>query len=41
LIGDAEHFREKRYYDFSIRDYWQFVEKASLHSPKPDEAWVM
>jgi hypothetical protein len=27
LIGDAEHFWQKRYYDFNIRDYAQFVEK--------------
>jgi len=27
LIGEAEHFWQKRYYDFNIRDYDQFVEK--------------
>ncbi len=27
LIGDAEHFWQKRYYDFNIRSYPQFVEK--------------
>ena len=27
LIGDAEHFWQKRYYDCNIRDYPQFVEK--------------
>ena len=27
LIGDAEHFWQKRYYDFNIRNYSQFVEK--------------
>jgi putative transposase len=27
LIGDAEHFWQKRYYDFNIRNYAQFVEK--------------
>jgi len=27
LIGDAEHFWQKRYYDFNIRDDAQFVEK--------------
>ncbi|MGB2627961.1 MAG: transposase, partial [Candidatus Acidiferrum sp.] len=27
LIGDADHFWQKRYYDFNIRDYPQFVEK--------------
>src|SRR6476646_2063325 len=27
LIGHAEHFWQKRYYDFNIRNYPQFVEK--------------
>jgi len=27
LIGDADHFSQKRYYDFNIRNYPQFVEK--------------
>ncbi len=27
MIGDAEHFWQKRYYDFNIRNYAQFVEK--------------
>jgi putative transposase len=27
LIGEAEHFWQKRYYDFNIRNYRQFVEK--------------
>jgi putative transposase len=27
LLGNAEHFWQKRYYDFNIRDYPQFVEK--------------
>jgi putative transposase len=27
LIGDAGHFWQKRYYDFNIRNYRQFVEK--------------
>src|SRR5712692_8366924 len=27
LIGEAEHFWQKRYYDFNIRNYPQFVEK--------------
>ena len=27
MIGDAEHFWQKRYYDFNIRNYPQFVEK--------------
>jgi putative transposase len=27
LIGDAEHFWQKRYYDFNVRNYEQFAEK--------------
>lgn len=27
LVGDADHFWQKRYYDFNIRNYRQFVEK--------------
>jgi len=27
LIGDAEHFWQKRYYDFNVRTYDQFIEK--------------
>jgi putative transposase len=27
LIGEAEHFWQKRYYDFNIRNYEQFVER--------------
>jgi putative transposase len=27
LIGAAEHFWQKRYYDFNVRNYLQFVEK--------------
>jgi|SRR5450432_407815 len=27
LIGEAEHFWQKRYYDFNIRNHQQFVEK--------------
>jgi hypothetical protein len=27
LIGDADHFWQKRYYDFNVRDHEQFVEK--------------
>jgi putative transposase len=29
LIGDAEHFWQKRYYDFNIRTYRQFVESCA------------
>jgi putative transposase len=27
LIGDADHFWQKRYYDFNVRNHAQFVEK--------------
>jgi hypothetical protein len=27
VYGDAEHFCQKRYYDFNIRNYPRFVEK--------------
>jgi putative transposase len=27
LVGNAEHFWQKRYYDFNVRNYLQFVEK--------------
>ena len=27
LIGDSDHFRQHRYYDFNIRDSSQFLEK--------------
>ncbi|HTZ94900.1 MAG TPA: transposase [Terriglobales bacterium] len=27
LIGEGEHFWQKRYYDFNVRNYPQFVEK--------------
>jgi hypothetical protein len=27
LIGEADHFWQKRYYDFNIRDHPQFMEK--------------
>jgi REP-associated tyrosine transposase len=27
LLGEAEHFWQKRYYDFNVRNYPQFVEK--------------
>src|SRR5260370_30772676 len=49
LIGDAEHFWQKRYYDFNIRNYAQFVEKlryihrnpvkAGLCEPPEDWEW--
>jgi len=35
LLNDAEHFWQKRYYDFNIRNYPQFVEKLRYihHNP--------
>ena len=27
LIGDADHFWQKRYYDFNVRNHAQFIEK--------------
>jgi putative transposase len=35
LIGEAEHFWQKRYYDFNVRNYRQFVEKLGYihHNP--------
>ncbi|HEY6763841.1 MAG TPA: hypothetical protein VI386_03645 [Candidatus Sulfotelmatobacter sp.] len=41
LIGDAEHFWQKRYYDFNIRDHPQFVDavcgEAALYSSQSGE----
>jgi putative transposase len=35
LIGEAEHFWQKRYYDFNVRNEPQFVEKLRYihHNP--------
>jgi len=41
LIGDAEHFWQKRYYDLNIRNYPQFVEKLRYIHRKSGEASVM
>jgi putative transposase len=41
LIGDAEHFWQKRYYDFNIRNYPQFVEKLRPYSSQSGEGWVV
>ena len=35
LIGDAEHFWQKRYYDFNIRTYPQFMEKLRYSHRNP------
>jgi REP element-mobilizing transposase RayT len=38
LIGDANHFWQKRYYDFNIRNYQQFVEKLRYIHRNPVKA---
>jgi putative transposase len=38
LIGDAEHFWQKRYYDINVRDCAQFVEKLRYIHRNPVKA---
>ena len=38
LIENAEHFWQKRYYDFNIRDYPQFMEKLRYIHRNPVRA---
>jgi putative transposase len=38
LIADADHFWQKRYYDFNIRNYAQFVEKLRYIHRNPVKA---
>ena len=38
LIGSAEHFWQKRYYDLNIRDHAQFVEKLRYIHRNPVKA---
>jgi putative transposase len=38
LIGDGEHFWQKRYYDFNVRNYPQFVEKLRYIHRNPVRA---
>ena len=38
MIGDAEHFWQKRYYDFNIRNHAQFVEKLRYVHRNPVNA---
>ena len=38
LIGDADHFWEKRYYGFNVRTYPQFVEKLRYIHRSPVKA---
>jgi putative transposase len=35
LIGEAEHFWQKRYYDFNVRSYEQFSEKLNYIHRNP------
>ena len=35
LLGEAEHFRQKRYYDFNVRNERQFVEKPRYTHRNP------
>jgi len=35
LIGKAQHFWQKRYYDFNIRNYPQFIEKVKYIHRNP------
>jgi hypothetical protein len=35
-LSGEQHFWQKRYYDFNIRNYAQFVEKLRyIHRPRP------
>jgi hypothetical protein len=38
LLGHADHFWQKRYYDFNIRNYAQFVEKPRYIHRNPVKA---
>jgi putative transposase len=38
LIGNAEHFWQKRYYDFNVRNHAQFVEKLRYIHRNPVKA---
>ncbi|MGA9508051.1 MAG: transposase [Candidatus Sulfotelmatobacter sp.] len=38
LLGEADHFWQKRYYDFNIRNYPQFVEKLRYIHRNPVKA---
>jgi len=41
LIGDAEHFWQKRYYDLNIRNYPAVCGEAALHLPQSGQGWVV
>src|ERR1700733_7709563 len=37
LVGEDEHFWQKRYYDFNVRNYRQFMEKLRYIHRNPVE----
>jgi len=41
LIGDAEHFWQKRYYDFNISKLPAVCGKAALYSSESGEGWAL
>ena len=41
LIGDAEHFWQKRYYDLNIRNYPAVCGEAALHSSQSGQAGLV
>ncbi len=41
LIGDAEHFWQKRYYDFNVSGLCAVCGEAALHSSQSGEGWVV
>src|SRR3989441_8794933 len=41
LIGEADHFWQKRYYDLNIRNHAQLVEKLRLYPSQPGEARIV
>jgi REP element-mobilizing transposase RayT len=41
LIAEAEHFWQKRYYDFNVRNESPVCREAAIHSSESGEAWVV
>jgi putative transposase len=41
LIGEAEHFWQKRYYDFNVRNHPLVCREASLYSSQAGEARIV
>jgi len=35
FTGDAEHFWQKRYYDLTVRNHRQFIEKSQSREARP------